>query len=323
MPQEVYAFRSNDLHLMQATSGGAFMAIAESFFQMYIPKAHVYGVTFDKDLHVTYDMADNLCDCRKFSGSKYVRSRMNGVFHRVLRDLDGGIAVLFTGTPCCVAALQQFLVLHGADTETLFCVDLICHGTPRPEFWETYKNWLQKKYKSSLVGFEFRTHGIGKTGYSCSATFANGKTYSNILAIQVYNRLFLRRYLFFEGCFRCRHACLARRGDLTIGDFWGIAQTMPQFPFRQDVSEILVNSAKGKTLLQSILDVAMQRGHCISPCTSNEYIKYQNNLQRPADKPPDFDQFQKDFKTKDFSFVAAKYAGYDLPHRARYFLFGK
>lgn len=322
MSKEVYAFRNNKVNIQKATSGGAFIALASAFFEKYSGKqAHVYGVVYDKKLKVLYDVADTLGGCEKFSGSKYVRSNITGTFECVKDDLHHGLAVLFTGTPCTVVALKNFLCRYDINQENLVCIDLICHGTPQPIYWESYKEWLQKKYKSALVDFKFRSHEEGSSGYNCVAIFENGKKYRNIPETQIYNRMFLRHYLFPQGCFQCKFANLERSGDLTIGDFWGIEEVMPQYPYHKDVSEILVNSAKGKMLIDRLINRAQSQGYCIERCYNKEYVKYQNNLQQPASKPKDYDLFQKDFRDKGIGYVAAKYVGYDWLHRLKFFLF--
>lgn len=324
MVREVHAFRNHAQNLEKAASGGAFMAFADAFFHVHEGKQiHVYGVTLDKNLNVCYDMADRLKDCEKFCGSKYVRSEAAGVFEHVRDDLSRGCAVLFTGTPCRVAALQKYLSKNDIDQNDLLCIDLICHGAPQAIYWKAYREWLCKKFKSALVDFKFRTHGKGASGYTCSATFENGKTYANIPETQIFNRMFLQHYLFAEGCFQCPYANLDRKGDVTIGDFWGIETVMPDYPHTNDVSEILVNTLKGQQLMDYLNNVAPAKGYLIKQCYSEDYVKYQNNLQRPADKPGKYEQFQKDFQEKGISFVAAKYVGYDMLHRLSYFLFRK
>lgn len=321
MAREVYAFRNNMQNLQRATSGGAFMALADAFFRKCAGgKTHVYGVTYDQNLNVRYETADMLEECNKFSGSKYVRSDLSGIFEKIKDDLNKNIHVLFTGTPCHITALQKFLSRYNINQENLVCIDLICHGTPQPIYWEAYREWLQKKYKSSLIDFKFRTHGEGTSGYNCLAVFKNGKKYTNIPETQIYNRMFLRHYLFPEGCFKCRFANLDRKGDITLGDFWGIEKVMPDYPYARDVSEILVNSPKGKQLVNILINIAQSQGYCIELCCNEEYVKYQNNLQQPAKKPKDYNMFQKDFKDKGIRFVAAKYVGYDWLHRMKYFL---
>lgn len=320
MVKEVYAFRNNTQHLQKATSGGAFIALADAFYRNYPEKKiHIYGTAYDQNLNVHYDMADTLEDCGKFSGSKYVRSDISNTLQQIKDDLNKGIYVLFSGIPCHVAALQNFLSINNVNQENLTCIDLICHGAPQPIYWKAYREWLQRKYKSSLVDFKFRTHT--EYPYSCLAVFENGKRYANIPETQIYNRMFLRHYLFSKGCFQCKFANLDRKGDVTIGDFWGIEKVMPNYLYTKDVSEILVNSAKGKQLIDILINIAKSQGYCVELCCNEEYIQYQNNLRKPVDKPGDYDIFQKDFQDKGIHYVAAKYVGYDWLHRLKYFLF--
>lgn len=324
MPKGVYAFRNSAKNVQNATSGGAFFALAEAFFEFYADRqGHVYGCTYDNHMNVCYDVAKTLEDCKKFSGSKYVRSDITGVFEHIQEDLIREHAVLFTGLPCQVAALRKYISDKKISQDNLICIDLICHGAPKPSYWQAYREWLEKKYKSKMVDFKFRTHGKGSSSYSCLATFQDGKKYANTLETQVYNRMFLRHYLFFEGCFKCPFANLDRRGDLTIGDFWGVEAVMPDYPYKKDVSEILVNTPNGEKFIYILMEKAQAKGYCISQCHSEEYIKYQNNLQKPANKPDDFDEFQKDFQERGFSYIAKKYVGYDILHRIKFFLFKK
>lgn len=321
MPKEVFAFRNNIKNIKNATSGGAFIALSEAFFKIHTgKKIHVYGTIYDQQLNVCYDVAKTVKDCFKFSGSKYVRSDITGIFERVKNDLSQEYVVLFTGTPCYISALQKYLRKQDMSLNNLFSIDLICHGAPQPLYWKAYREWLQNKYKSTLVDFKFRTHGEGISGYTCSATFENGKKLVNIPETQIYNRMFLRHYLFSDGCFKCPFANLDRTGDLTIGDFWGIQEVMPNYPYKEDVSEILVNTFKGKQLMDVLIEMAPFMGYCISQCYSEDYVKYQNNLQKPASKPINYDLFQKEFKDKGISYVASKYAGYDILHRLKFFL---
>lgn len=322
MPKKVYAFQNSKKNLYTATSGGAFIALADAFFKKFSGhQTYVYGVTYDNNLNVHYEVANTLEECREFSGSKYVRSNISGVYDRIKVNLVNGGAVLFTGTPCCVAALQIFLHRHNVSQKNLVCIDLICHGTPRPIYWKAYKVWLEKKYKATLVDFKFRIHEEGVSEYASLAKFSNGKTCINIPETQIYNRMFLRHYLFSEGCFQCKFANLDRKGDVTIGDFWGIQTVMSNYPYTKNVSEILVNSEKGEELVQIVINSAQIKGYCVERCYNDDYVKYQNNLQRPAYKPNDYELFQKDFQNKGIHFVAAKYVGYDWLHRAKYFFF--
>lgn len=316
MPIEMYAFLHFPEVAEESTSGGAFSAIAEAFFCLdKSAEKVVYGVTLNQDMNVAYNTAYSLEECYKFRGSKYVQVSMQGVSGDIAQDLQNGKYVLFVGTPCCVYALKTKLNNAGIESDHLFCVDLICHGTPDVRYWNAYKQWLEERYSSKLIGYKFRTKQNPDKPYTALAVFEDGKCLAGSLETAIYNRLFLRNYTLCQGCFSCRFANLDRQGDLTIGDFWGIEDVMPEFPQKKGISEILVNTKKGSQLTNWMI---MQYGWHMQCCNTMNYVKYQNNLQKPAEKPIKFDEFVFDFRQKGFGYVAKKYAGYDLLHRIKF-----
>lgn len=315
MPIEVFAFSHKAEVLEKSASGGAFYAITEAFFHIYsaTPKL-VYGVTLNENMEVVYQSADSLEQCRKFQGSKYVRSNMRGIAEEIAQKLQDGFVVLFSGTPCFVYALKTKLNQWNISTDNLLCVDLICHGTPEVKYWNAYKQFLENHSKSKLTQYRFRTHLSGKGPYTAIAEFENGKKLIGTLETAVFNRLFLRHYILAEGCFSCSFANLERQGDLTIGDFWGIENVMPEFPNGKAVSELLVNTQKGVAVVQWMKN---RDSWDMQQCISKDFVQYQNNLQRPAEKPKDYAQFKQDFQNYGFKFAAKKYAGYDFLHRLK------
>jgi coenzyme F420-reducing hydrogenase beta subunit len=322
MPMAVYAFSNRADVVKNASSGGAFLAVADAFFRMEPERAHaVYGVCFNTELMPVYERVTTLADCGRFCGSKYVRADLNGAYRSVREDLKSGGAVLFVGTPCQVSGLKKHLTQTDTPFDGLYCVDLICHGTPQPAYWADYKAWLEKKYKDTLVDYAFRTHGAGKSPYAARAVFEK-KTVVGDLEISLYNRLFLRHYLFASGCFDCPFANLDRVGDITLGDFWGIEEVMPDFPCKH-VSEMLINSDKGVALMASIRENAAAQGYTVAECHSDGYVKYQNNLQKPADKPADYNQFHALYQRRGMDGALKRYAHYDWKHRLKYHLTGK
>lgn len=315
MPIEVFAFSHNADVVKQSASGGAFSAIAEAFFSINSDSQNiVYGVTLNENMEVVYQSARTLEQCRIFRGSKYVRSNMRGIAEEIAKKLQEGFAILFSGTPCFVYALKIKLSQWETPMDKLLCVDLICHGTPEVKYWDAYKQFLEGSRKSKLTHYQFRTHQPGKSPYTAIAAFENGKRLVGTLETAVFNRLFLRHYILAEGCFCCRFTNLDRQGDLTIGDFWGIEKVMPEFPNGKAVSEILINTQKGVAVAQWMQSCD---GWDMQQCTSMEFVKYQNNLQRPAEKPENYEQFKLDFQKHGFRFVAKKYAGYDFLRRLK------
>ncbi len=280
----------------------------------------MYGAAFDENLNVKHMSADSVDECLKFNGSKYVQSNLKGVFESVITDLKQGKLVVFSGTPCQHKVLTNLIHNKKIDDTNLIRIDIICHGTPKPKIWFDYVQWLEIKNKSKLVDFSFRYKGCKKS-YSSYAKFENGKEKINSFDTKMYNRLFLRRLILTEKCFKCEFAKIERITDITFGDFWGIEKIMPDFPRNNGVSEILVNTAKGKHIIEDIKNFNKKNNDIVlEQCFSNEYIKYQNNLNRPAEKPIDYDDFKIEYKNKGIKFVMKKYAGYSLKAKFKDFI---
>lgn len=112
-----------------SSSGGVFTLLAE---EILARKGYVCGAAFRDDWTVHHMIVDNKEELAKLRGSKYVQSDIGYCYRETSKLLKAGKYVLFTGTPCQVAGL--YLFLGKKDYETLYTVDIFCHGAPSPEF---------------------------------------------------------------------------------------------------------------------------------------------------------------------------------------------
>ncbi len=327
MPIEVYAFKNNENILSKSSSGGAFDAVVKAYYNANKEKYRlnesdmlVYGAAFDDDFNVVHKAAYSKDECKMFRGSKYVKSHVGNVYKEVGEHLLRGKAVLFSGTPCQVQALKNFLRSNDIETERLYLIDLICHGTPKPEIWSDYRKWIEKKYTSKITWVSFRDKSDKSKNYSIRINLQNGKSLVNKLETSLFTGLFLNRYIMEQGCYKCPFANLNRCGDITLGDFWGIEDIIPEFPKQDGVSEVLVNSQKGMILLEDIKKHSQKDKTFLKQCFSNEYIKYQNNLQKPAEKPKRLEEFNLDYKIGGFEYIIKKYVGYNYKGKLKYYI---
>ena len=106
-------------------------------------------------------------------GSKYVQSRIGGVYAQVKADLKNNRKVLFTGTPCQVEGLRNYL---GTTPLNLITADLVCHGVPSPKVWRKYLKDIESKYSSKIIGYSFRSKKTGFHDFGTEITFENGHT---------------------------------------------------------------------------------------------------------------------------------------------------
>lgn len=147
----------NENVLMESQSGGAFALIAEYFLER---GAIVYGCGMDENNEAVYKRIEHTADLKEIKGSKYVQAQLNNTFARVLEDINSGKTVLFSGTPCYVEAVQNF-VKKSPNANLLFTADLICHGVPSPKVYREYKQYLEEKYHSKIMKFIFRYKNWG------------------------------------------------------------------------------------------------------------------------------------------------------------------
>ena len=110
------------------------------------------------------------------------------------------------------------------------------------------------------------------------------------------------------GCYKCPFANTNRVSDITIGDYWGIRKTENEFPYKEEVSQILVNSEKGDLIINSFFD---NNEYIICETNIEEAKKYQTTFNNPTSKPLKTDEFWRDYNNMEFENILEKYAGYN------------
>lgn len=137
--QKVLAFKAEDRIRQNATSGGVASALAERVINN---GGSVYGASLDNDFNLKHIRINRVEDIELIQGTKYIQSDMTGVFDNLKTDLENGLPVLFTGTPCQVASLKNYVSLNNLSTQNLYLCDIICHGVPSPKVFKDYIDWL-------------------------------------------------------------------------------------------------------------------------------------------------------------------------------------
>ena len=304
---KIFAFK--DVSNTDSSSGGAFPAIISAVIKLYDCMPVVYGAAFDEDFNVKHIRTNTEEEYIKLRGSKYVRSDLGNVFQSVLQDLKNGEVVIFSGTPCQVAALKKKVAISEVDEEKLILVDIVCHGAPKEVVWNDFKEWLTKQYHGKLTDFSFRYKKARWKSYPTMARFDNGKTVINSFKLRRYTELFYSDLTLNQGCYKCPYATISRQSDITIGDFWGIRRVLPTFGFNEEVSQILVSSPKGMTIIEELQCV---KEFHLEEASVEESRKYQSGFIASTPKPISTDRFWSDYHTMDFQETLAKYASYDL-----------
>lgn len=142
-PIEIYSgWSSNEAVRINSSSGGAFTEIARPVLE---DGGVVFGCTLNDKLQAEHIYVETLEDLENnLRGSKYVQSRIGNTYEQAKDFLRQGRKVLFSGTPCQIAGLRNYL---RKDYENLLTVDLICHGVPSPLIFEEYKKYIAQTEK--------------------------------------------------------------------------------------------------------------------------------------------------------------------------------
>lgn len=255
-PLHTYAAWNNNADVRaKSASGGISDALMQTMLR---ENGNVVGVQYDSDFRAFHACAKTGEGVQKFMQSKYMESDPKTIYAEIKECLEGGQKVLFTGTPCQVAGLYQFL---GGEHPQLITVDLICHGVPSPQLFQRYKSYVESLAESSLksVSFRDKTASSDWQKFNVSLSFQNG-----ICATHPYKEdLFFMTYLSNKGlrasCSNCSYAQKNRVSDITLGDFWGITTQHPEMcDIPKGISAITANTSKGADFL-SKCDVQLKQ----------------------------------------------------------------
>ena len=121
----------DEMTRLNSRSGGIFTALSNCVIDQ---GGIVYGSALTSDFVAEHIRVTNKVDLNALCGSKYVQSKLGNTFIDVLKDLEQGMFVLFSGTPCQVSAIKTFLTIKNEKLlKNLLLVEIICHGVPSPK----------------------------------------------------------------------------------------------------------------------------------------------------------------------------------------------
>lgn len=314
--QQFFAFiNNNNEELDTSTSGGAFLSISKYFFEN--SKTIIYGAEtiYDRKIYVKHTRAVSFEDSKKFSGSKYINSDISDIYNYIKEDYKNYDKLIFTGLPCQIYAIKQFIKLNNYDVCKFFFIDLICHGVGSEIFFQRYVDFLEKKYKSKIIKFSFRFKILGWKGYPYYAEFENGLKLKNTFILRNYPILYTKGYIIRKSCFNCSFANLNRFSDITLGDFWGADKI--KFETSKGVSLIIANTEEGKNISKQLIKYGTMQ-----EISKGQAIEGQGNLINiHSEIPKDYEKFWEDYyKEKDLSKLLKKYGGLNIQSFIKYYL---
>lgn len=230
----------------KSSSGGIFYSIGSYVIECL--DGIVFGAKWN-GLNVELDYADSVDKLSLFCKSKYVTSIPGNAYEQAKIFLDANRYVLFSGTPCQINGLKNYL---RKNYEKLITVDFACHGQGSAVVFKRWITYLENKYKRKIKHFEFREKRIlvdHVNSNCCSYTFHDGgKIY---VTRDYYHHAYVNGLCMRKSCEICTFAC-NRASDITLADFKNQAKAIPFNIENRNISTIITQTEKGDKLISLI-----------------------------------------------------------------------
>ncbi len=271
--QPLKAWTTDQELIKNSASGGVFAQLATDFLSV---GGAVVGAKLEGKCDVRHVVIKSVSELQSLQNSKYRQSIASGIYAEAQQLLRKGVDVLFSGTPCMVAALQHFLGNRDKYEGKLLTIEIICHGVPSSEL---IKQALHYHNADSVV--RFRTKSMGWLMGNRVVYEKNGKTEERKDRCEDYFfRMYLSMSFLRNNCYECPYANIERVADITIGDFW--EKTYGKIDNHDGVSVVSVNSKVGmKYIMQSkMLHTEPVEWRACLPANINLYMPTNNNLVR-------------------------------------------
>lgn len=293
---EAFRVRNKDPKEVAASiSGGVFPALSDAVLDS---GGTVYGAGWKDHFTVSHKRAVTKEERDEFRRSKYVQSYAGDCFPQIREDLKAGRKVLFSGTPCQVAAVKTLT----GNPENLLLTEIVCHAVPAPGIWKSYLELLEKKAGSKAVRVEFRDKArFGWRVHKGTVEFENGRRISS----RSFADLFYKHLSIRPSCEKCPFACTGRGADISLADFWG---------YKGDdlgLSMVLVSTDKGRAAFNAVsgsLDV--------------EKVDLKDHLQRPLREPaepnPKREEFTEYYLNQGIEKTLRKYGDWNFKSQIHY-----
>lgn len=246
IPKAYAVYAKDDILRMKSSSGGVFTLVAEYILEQ---GGVVFGASFDECFMVVHKKIETIEQLNKLRGSKYLQSRIEKTYAEVKQELIAGKCVMYTGTACQIEGLKRYL---SKEYDKLYTIDVLCHGVPSPKVWEKYLEEQKKINDSNIININCREKSEGWNNFSVKIDFENGTTYEKNFKEDAYMKMFLQNICLRPSCYQCMFKDINRISDITLGDCWGIKNSMPDMDDDKGTSVVLVHSNKGQSLFDAI-----------------------------------------------------------------------
>lgn len=282
----------------ESTSGGAFPAIANAWCTA---EYAIFGAT-QEGRTVFHTYITDKTEIHRFQKSKYKQSVIGSAYSDAKTFLQNGKKVLFSGTPCQIAALKSYL--GDGKWENLLTVEVLCEGIPSPLYLEKYSEFLRSRYGCGIQTLDYRNKDMPRWDFNVMRIeLENGKSIYIDRWFNPFFALWIGGFMSRPSCYGCPFVATTGAADLTLADLWGIHIHCPElYDKNKGTSLVLCHTPKGISALASAKEWLL--GHELD--VSN-ILSYQKRLRLPIDTNPQREEFMRDLIALDYRSIHRKW----------------
>lgn len=266
-PHAYLTFSRNDEIHANSSSGGMYQTFANAIVAKggYVAGVQYGGGEISQRI-AQYDLAETEKASEAFRYSKYVFPAHNDIYAKTKEVLGTGKPVLFTGSPCKIAGLINYL--H-KNYDNLYTAEIVCHGAPSPLVMKMGLEAKERQHNSKLIFFTQRSTKASSKSQSSEYVFENGET--ELIPLRQDPLLLLLQQLSLrKSCNQCEFCKENRISDITFGDFWG-SEKFYDGDIYKGVSCLIVNTPKGAALLDEVRDTLYLQEQTVADIYSSNH----------------------------------------------------
>lgn len=279
-PKAAYAAWAKDERIHAEGASGGVASVLYSYALENNMK--IVGCYMDEQFETHFRIGESERDIIEFKNSKYTYSYMDSIYKEITSRLRSGENILFIGLPCQVAALKKYVSLSKHKGQ-LITTDVVCHGTPPPEYLQKHIKFIENKTGKKARTVFFRDPAYKTNKYAFTTYSESIFERTNLLAKKPsptyikyvgegdnYQIGYHKSLIYRENCYSCQFAQRSRVGDLTLSDYRGFGKYEPWVYSKYQVSCILVNTEVGRMFIDNVKE-------------SGQLIAYKRPLLEPLE----------------------------------------
>lgn len=302
-PIKTYGGYSLDAKLKEeSTSGGFYSAIVNAWAD---EDTFIFGAEAN-GLMVNHGWIKGLAELKRFRKSKYSQSNMHRVYCDVKQFLSEGNRVCFSGTPCHIAALKNFLGTLPQDN--LLTIEVVCEGVPSPFYIKKFTDWLCKKHCGDLLSLDYRYKDGRKWDFEVMQVQLqkDSKKVVKFKKDRWFNpfwSIWLQHLMSRPSCYICPFAKQARYADITLGDLWGVHLYCPDLYGRNGGASVaFCNTMKGVEAFTLARETLYSR-----ELKFEDALRYQGPLRNHISMNSRRDGFMEDLRRLEYEDLIKKW----------------